>query len=124
MIGTIANTGAILVGSITGSRLKNGIGEKYKTIMLDSMGLVATALGIGTIAQAMPNSRYHVLFIVSLALGGVIGTFLDLDTSFRNMVGRFSGGSNLAPGAFHGYPFVLYRHNVHFGAYTERFKWG
>ena len=52
MIGTIANTGAILVGSITGSRLKNGIGEKYKTIMLDSMGLVATALGIGTIAQA------------------------------------------------------------------------
>lgn len=98
MIGTIANTGAILVGSITGSRLKNGIGEKYKTIMLDSMGLVATALGIGTIAQAMPNSRYHVLFIVSLALGGVIGTFLDLDTSFRNMVGRFSGGSNLAQG--------------------------
>lgn len=46
MLGTIANTGAILTGCVVGSTLKKGIGEKYKTVMMDSMGLAATALGI------------------------------------------------------------------------------
>ena len=39
MLGTIANTGAILTGCVVGSTLKKGIGEKYKTVMMDSMGL-------------------------------------------------------------------------------------
>ena len=78
MSGTIANAGAILAGSVVGSTLKKGIGEKYKTVMMDSMGLAATALGINSIVEAMPKSEYHVLFIVSLAIGGLIGTRLDL----------------------------------------------
>lgn len=98
MIGTIANAGAILIGSILGSTLKKGIGERYKTVMMDSMGLAATALGVNSVAGAMPNSRYHVLFIVSLALGGLIGTRLSLDTLFDRLVARFSKGSDLARG--------------------------
>lgn len=98
MLGTIANTGAILMGSIVGSTLKKGIGEKYKTVMMDSMGLAAAALGINSITEAMPQSRYHVLFIVSLAIGGLIGTRLDLAAAFDRMVGKISGGSNLSQG--------------------------
>lgn len=98
MIGTIANAGAILAGSILGSTLKKGIGEKYKTVMMDSMGLAATALGVNSIVGAMPDSRYHVLFIVSLALGGLVGTRLSLDTLFDRVVARFSKGSDLARG--------------------------
>lgn len=98
MIGTIANTSTILIGSLIGSSLKRGIGEKYKSIMMDSMGLAATALGINSIVQAMPQSEYHVLFIVSLAVGGVIGTRLDLASAFNRAVGKISGGSNLAQG--------------------------
>ncbi len=98
MIGTIANAGAILAGSITGSTLKRGIGEKYKTIMLDAMGLAAVALGINSVVQAMPESKYHVLFIVSLALGGIIGTALSLDTAFDKLVSKISKGSDLAKG--------------------------
>ena len=98
MLGTIANTGAILMGSIVGSTLKKGIGEKYKTVMMDSMGLAAAALGINSITEAMPNSRYHVLFIVSLAIGGLIGTRLDLAAAFDRAVGKISGGSNLSQG--------------------------
>ena len=44
MIGTIANASTILVGSIIGSTLRKGFDEKYKNIMMDSMGLAATAL--------------------------------------------------------------------------------
>ena len=98
MIGTIANAGTILLGSVVGSALKKGIGEKYQSIMMDSMGLAATALGINSIVGAMPQSKYHVLFIVSLALGGLIGTRLSLDTAFDRLVSRFSKGSNLAKG--------------------------
>lgn len=98
MIGTITNATTILVGCAIGSTLKKGIGEKYKTIMMDSMGLAATALGINSIVQAMPESKYHVLFIVSLALGGLIGTRLDLDSAFGTIVGKISKGSNLAQG--------------------------
>lgn len=98
MIGTIANAGAILVGSIAGSTLKKGIGEKYKTILLDAMGLAATALGVNSVVQAMPESKYHVLFIVSLALGGIIGTLLSLDTAFDKLISKISKGSDLAKG--------------------------
>ena len=98
MIGTIANTSAILLGSLLGSALKKCIGERYQNIMMDAMGLAATALGINSIVGAMPDSRYHVLFIVSLALGGLIGTRLRLDTAFDSLVARFSKGSNLAKG--------------------------
>lgn len=98
MIGTIANAGTILIGSVIGSSLKKGIGERYKNVMMDSMGLAATALGVNSIVQAMPQSEYHVLFIVSLALGGVIGARLDLAAAFERAVGKLSGGSDLAQG--------------------------
>ena len=98
MIGTIANASTILVGSLVGSALKKGIGERYQNVMMDAMGLAATALGINSIVSAMPQSKYHVLFIVSLALGGLIGTRLHLDTAFDALVSRFSHGSNLAKG--------------------------
>ena len=98
MIGTIANASSILVGSMVGSALKKGIGEKYQNIMMDSMGLAATALGVNSIVTAMPESKYHDLFIVSLALGGLIGTALSLDSVFERLVGKISGGSNLSKG--------------------------
>lgn len=66
--------------------------------MMDSMGLAAAALGINSITEAMPQSRYHVLFIVSLAIGGLIGTRLDLAAAFDRAVGKISGGSNLSQG--------------------------
>lgn len=98
MIGTIANASTILVGSIIGSTLRKGFDEKYKNIMMDSMGLAATALGINSVVQAMPDSKYHVLFIVSLALGDIIGTALSPDTLFDRAVSKISKGSNLAQG--------------------------
>ena len=42
----------------------------------------------------MPSSAYPVLFIVSLALGGVIGTALDLDGRFNRLVGKHSKESS------------------------------
>lgn len=119
MIGTIANTATILAGSIIGSTLRKGIGEKYKSALMDAMGLAATALGINSIVQAMPQSKYHVLFIVSLALGGVIGTRLSLDTAFERAVPIFPGAP-IWPGDCPPLFCSTRRHPFHSRAYPER----
>ena len=100
MIGTIANTATILAGSLVGSRLKSGLGEKYKEALMNGMGLAATLLGVNSVVQAMPESRYSVLFIVSLAVGGVLGTAISLDILFQKAVNRLplAGGSELGKG--------------------------
>ena len=45
----------------------------------------------------MPTSTYPVLFIVSLALGGVIGQMLNLEDKFNSAVSKYSKG-DLAQG--------------------------
>lgn len=81
MIGTIVNTCCIVTGSIVGSLLKKGLDEKYTKALFNAMGLVSLALGASTFASNMPKSEMPVLFILSLAIGGVVGTALDLVTS-------------------------------------------
>ena len=97
MLGTITNCGTILAGSIIGATLHKGIKEEYQQTMMNGLGLAALALGIGNFAKAMPNSQYPVLFIFSMAAGGLIGAILDLDTKFQNIAKKVSKG-NLAQG--------------------------
>lgn len=78
MLGTIVNACTILVGSIIGSIIHKGIKTKYQDVLFTAMGLAAFGIGINSICQNMPKSEYPVLFIVSLAVGGLIGTALDL----------------------------------------------
>ena len=97
MLGTIVNTGTILAGSVLGSVLRKGVKEKYQDALYTAMGLAATALGINAVVSNMPKSNYPVLFIVSLAVGSLLGTILDLDGRFQGMVGKYSK-SNLGQG--------------------------
>ena len=97
MLGTIVNTGTILAGSMLGSVLRKGVKEKYQNALYTAMGLAATALGINAVVSNMPKSNYPVLFIVSLAVGSLLGTILDLDGRFQGMVGKYSK-SNLGQG--------------------------
>ena len=92
MIGTIVNTCTILTGSLIGSIFKRGIQEKQQQALYTAMGLAATGLGINAIVQNMPKSHYPVLFIVSLALGSLIGTLIDIDAQFQKLTRRLSVG--------------------------------
>ena len=97
MLGTIVNTCTILAGSLIGSLMKKGIREKYQSAMYVAMGLAACAIGVNGIVSHMSKSEYPVLFIVSLAIGSLIGTILDLDGKFQSLVNGRSG-SNLGKG--------------------------
>ena len=92
MIGTIVNTCTILAGSVIGSVLKKGIRKEQQNALYTAMGLAATGLGINAVVQNMPDSKYPVLFIVSLALGSLLGTMLDIEGRFKKLTDRLSVG--------------------------------
>lgn len=104
MIGTIVNTSTIIIGAIVGASLKRGIKPKYQQALFNAMGLCSLALGFNAFCQNMPKSHYPVLFIVSLAVGSLVGNRLKLDERFKRWVdrkktqplpvGRVRGGSD------------------------------
>lgn len=99
MLGTIVNTATILAGSSIGSLLKKGINERYQGALYNAMGLAACAIGVNAVAAHMSDSQYPVLFIVSLALGSLIGTILDLDGRFKKLVdGKADAENSLGQG--------------------------
>lgn len=97
MIGTIVNTCTITVGTICGSILKKGMKEQYSEALFTAMGLAATGLGINSIVSHMPDSRYPVLFIVSLAIGSLAGTAVNIEDKFQKLTAGFST-SNIGQG--------------------------
>ena len=92
MLGTFVNVGCIAAGSILGSILKKGIKEQYREALFNAMGLAAVGLGMNAVVKNMGDSTYPVLFIVSLALGSLIGSIIDLDKRFNGLADRFSLG--------------------------------
>ena len=97
MLGTITNCCTILAGSVIGATLHKGIKQEYQDTMMNGLGLAALSLGISNFVKAMPNSQYPVLFIFSMASGGLIGSIIDLDGKFQNLTKKVSTG-NLAQG--------------------------
>lgn len=91
MLGTIVNTAAIVVGTLVGALLNRGVKEKYKTGLYDALGLASLAIGLNACISNFPKSQYPVLFIVSMAVGTVVGVRLDIDGRFHRLVDRFHG---------------------------------
>ncbi|MBO4892303.1 MAG: DUF554 domain-containing protein [Prevotella sp.] len=90
MIGTIVNTCTIIAGSLIGALLNRGIKDKYKETLYTGLGLASLAIGLNATITNLPKSQYPVLFIVALAVGGVVGTALDIDGRFKRVVNRRS----------------------------------
>ena len=98
MIGTLVNVGTILAGSLIGGFFRKVMNEKISEGLMSAMGLAAFGLGINAVVQNMPKSQYPVLFIVSLALGCVIGTLLQLDRRVSALTQRKDGDGKLGQG--------------------------
>ena len=57
MIGTIANTCTILIGSCIGAMLRRGIRPQYRDCLYNAMGLAAIGLGANTVVGSMSQSE-------------------------------------------------------------------
>lgn len=98
MIGTLVNVGAILVGSLCGGLFRRVMKKNLSEALMSVMGLAAFGLGINAVVQNMPKSQYPVLFIVSLAIGCLLGSWLQIDRRIRALTERGEGGGDLGQG--------------------------
>lgn len=101
MIGTIVNTCTIIIGSIAGAMMHRGIKEKYKETLYTVLGLACLGIGLNAMISNFEKSEYPVLFIVSIAIGSIVGTALNLDKKFTRLVNKHSKDgkkANLADG--------------------------
>lgn len=86
MLGTIVNTTCIIIGSCTGSILRRGIKKEYQQSLFTALGVVTILLGTNTFVHNMPKSDFPVLCIISIAIGSIIGTWLDMAGKFAKFV--------------------------------------
>lgn len=104
MLGNNVNTIAIIVGSVIGLLLKNGLKEKYKTTVMHSVGLCVLFIGATSTIKGLLNENSEaILFIISLVIGGIIGEWIKIEDKI-NQLGEFIQGkfksksSNIAQG--------------------------
>lgn len=81
MLGTIANSSAIIAGSLVGLLLRRGIPQKYSTTIMHGINLAVIMIGL----KGALKSDEFLLIILSLALGSMIGEFLRVEVRLENL---------------------------------------
>lgn len=102
MLGTIINTCTILIGGAFGATAREGISDKYKATMFNALGLVCLVLGMNASLTNIPKSEYPVMFILSLTIGSVIGTRLNLSGRIDNINAKLNAKSRKENNIIHG----------------------
>ncbi|MFV0420060.1 MAG: DUF554 domain-containing protein [Dysgonomonas sp.] len=82
MLGTLANTGAIIAGSLIGIMIQSRLSPKMTNIVFQGLGLIIIALGISMSLRI----EDMILVVVSVVSGSIIGQAIDFDKYLR----RFS----------------------------------
>ena len=91
MTGTIINTVSIIGAGIVGSHFSKKIDIRYKEGTMTALGLVALTIGIGTIAEVFPLIEKPLIFILSLALGSLLGEWLNLEGAVEGVTENSKG---------------------------------
>ena len=73
--GVFVNTLTVIVGSGIGLLLKKQIPEKLTSAVMTAIGLCTIAIGVGGIIKG----QNQLVMILSLVLGAVVGTLIDID---------------------------------------------
>lgn len=75
MIGVIVNVATVLAGSLIGLIFKKGISKKYSDAVMVGIGFCTILIGI----QGMLKGENVLVSIVSMVLGAIVGTAIDID---------------------------------------------
>ncbi len=81
MLGVLVNVGTVLVGSMVGLFLKCGIPKKVTEALMIGIGLCTVFIGISGALQG----ENTLVLILSMAIGTVIGTLLDIDKQLNRL---------------------------------------
>lgn len=84
LVGVIVNVATVLLGSFIGLFFKKGISKKYTDAVMTGIGLCTVLIGI----QGMLKGENVLVAIISMVLGAIVGTALDIDKRL-NQAGDF-----------------------------------
>lgn len=86
-LGTIVNCAAIIVGSLIGVFIKNGLPKRFEDTIFSAVGLAVMFIGLsGALGEMFTvgadgglSTRYIMLLVLSLVIGAVLGELLDIE---------------------------------------------
>ena len=81
MLGVLVNVGTVLIGSLVGLFLKRGIPDRVTEALMVGIGLCTVFIGISGALQG----ENTLVLILSMAIGTVIGTLLDIDKQLNRL---------------------------------------
>lgn len=81
MLGTLVNTGTVLVGSAVGLMAGSRLPENIKTILMQALGLSVVAIGLRMALEA----QHTLLAIGCLLLGGISGELLRIEQRLEGL---------------------------------------
>lgn len=99
MVGTLVNAGAIVVGGLAGLAVRSRLPEKATALVFQGIGLVTLTIGMSMALR----SQNLVLAVVSLAVGALLGQWIDIDRGLNRLCGRLQrrgAQEDGAPGRF------------------------
>jgi uncharacterized membrane protein YqgA involved in biofilm formation len=93
MLGTLVNTGAVIVGSLVGMAIHSRLPQRYVNIVFQGIGLITIGIGVSMSLK----SGNILLAVISVVAGAVIGEWLGIDRGlekFSHLLQRKAGGKN------------------------------
>ena len=81
MLGTWVNTLAIIAGSLLGLLLRGGIPSRYRTTIMQGLGLAVILIGLKTALK----TDDVLIVILSLVIGGLVGEALKIEARLEAM---------------------------------------
>lgn len=80
MIATVINSIAIVLGTLIGLVIKGKFNKKLQAIASQATGLSVIVVGLNTaLTQLITQPCNSVLFVISLVVGGIIGTLINIE---------------------------------------------
>lgn len=81
MLGVVVNVATVFIGSLVGLLLKKGIPDKVTGALMAGIGLCTIYIGI----SGALNGENTLVLILSMAIGTIIGTLLDIDGQLNRL---------------------------------------
>ncbi len=92
MIGVLANVATVIIGSMIGLLIKKGLSERIAAAMTTATALAVIYIGI----DGMMSGEKTLVLVLSLVMGGMLGTLLNLDGRLESLASKaeksFNGG--------------------------------
>ena len=88
MLGTLANAGAVVIGSLLGLLAGRKVPERALVLVREAVGLFTLAIGAGMALQQVDP----IVLVFSLVLGALAGRAVGIEKRIEGLAGRLSKG--------------------------------